>query len=37
MVYTLLHVLLQHGITPLDVAKGDELIEALKKQQMKVT
>ena len=34
----LLHwdLLLQYGSTPLDIAKGDEVIEALKKQQMKV-
>ena len=27
---------LQDGRTPLDIAKGDEVIEAFKKQQMKV-
>ena len=34
----LLHcqLLLQYGQTPIDIAKGDEVIEALKKQQMKV-
>ena len=30
------YLLLQYGDTPLDVARGDEVIEALKKQQMKV-
>ena len=30
------YLLLQDGDTPLDVARGDEVIEALKKQQMKV-
>ena len=30
------YLLLQFGETPLDIAKGDEVIEALKNQQMKV-
>ena len=30
------YLLLQYGTTPIDIAKGDEVIEALKKQQMKV-
>ena len=30
------YLLLQGGYTPLDAARGDEVIEALKKQQMKV-
>ena len=32
----LLYILLQYGQTPLDSAKGDEVVQALKKQQMKV-
>ena len=30
------YLLLQYGRTPLDIAEGVEVIEAVKKQQMKV-
>ena len=30
------YLLLQYGETPIDRAEGDEVIEALKKQQIKV-
>ena len=34
--YIIIILLLQFGQTPLDKAKGHEVVQALKKQQMKV-